>query len=219
VGIFQVSQIANGLRLDWNLGHAWSAAGELERRYSPHGHPGAIRLFTYDTRAHMGSYQETINNPSLGEDLALTGAYRYKYGFGLNLDQEIHKDLGFFARLGWNDGKNQTFEFTDVDRTATTGLSLKGARWKRPDDTWGFGFVLNGISAVHRQYLEAGGLGITIGDGGLDYSAERIAETYYNCAVARHFQLTLDYQYTPDPAYNRARGPVDLIALRFHAEF
>ena len=219
LGIFQVSQVANGLRLDWNLTHAWSAAAELERRYSPRGHAGAIRLFSFDTRAHMGSYQDTINNPTLGENIALTAAYRYKYGFGINLDQEIRKNVGVFARVGWSDGKNQTFEFTDVDRTATTGLSLKGTGWRRPDDTVGLGVVMNGISAAHRQYLAAGGLGITIGDGALDYNAERILETYYNCGIAKHFQLTLDYQYAGDPAYNRARGPVNLIAVRLHTEF
>ena len=219
LSIFQVSQVANGLRLDWNLTHAWSAAAELERRYSPRGHAGAIRLFSFDTRAHMGSYQDTIDNPTLGENIALTAAYRYKYGFGINLDQEIRKNLGVFARVGWSDGKNQTFEFTDVDRTATTGLSLKGTGWRRPDDTVGLGVVMNGISAAHRQYLAAGGLGVTIGDGALDYNAERILETYYNCGIAKHFQLTLDYQYAGDPAYNRARGPVNLIAVRLHTEF
>ncbi len=219
LGVFQVSQVANGLRLDWNLARAWSAVAELERRYSPKGHAGSIRLLAYDTRAHMGSYQDTINDPNLDEDIALTAAYRYKYGFGINLDQEIRKNLGFFARLGWSDGKNQTFEFTDVDRTATTGLSLKGTGWKRPDDTVGLGLVMNGISAAHRQYLAAGGLGITIGDGALDYSAERIVETYYNCAIAKHFQLTFDYQFAQDPAYNRARGPVNLLAARLHTEF
>jgi high affinity Mn2+ porin len=219
LGIFQVSKVANGLRLDWNLTHAWSSVAEVERRYSPRGHPGALRVLAYDTRAHMGSYQDTLNNPSLDEDIALTAAYRYKYGFGINLDQEIRKNLGVFARLGWSDGKNQTFEFTDVDRTFTTGLSLKGTGWSRPDDTVGLGLVMNGITAVHRQYLAAGGLGITIGDGALNYSAERIAETYYNCAIAKHFQLTLDYQYAQDPAYNRARGPVNLIAVRLHTEF
>ena len=219
LGIFQVSKVANGLRLDWNLAHAWSAVAELERRYSPKGHAGSIRLSAYDTRAHMGNYQETIDAPSLDEDIALTVAYRYKYGFGINLDQEIRKNLGFFARLGWSDGKNQTFEFTDVDRTVTTGLSLKGTGWKRPEDTVGLGLVMNGISAAHRQYLAAGGLGITLGDGALDYSAERIVETYYNCAIAKHFQLTVDYQFAQDPAYNRARGPVNLFALRMHTEF
>ena len=161
LGIFQVSKVANGLRMDWNLANAWSAVAEVERRYSPRGHAGTLRLLAYDERAHMGSYQETLNDPSLGEDIFLTAAYRDKYGFGINLDQEIRKNLGAFVRLGWNDGKNQTYEFTDVDRTATAGLSLKGARWRRPEDTVGLGVVVNGISAAHRQYLAAGGLGIT----------------------------------------------------------
>jgi high affinity Mn2+ porin len=178
LGIFQVSKVANGIRMDWNLAHAWSDVAEIEKRYSPKGHAGAIRLLAYDTRAHMGSYQETVNDPSLGENIFLTAAYRYKYEFGINLEQEIRKNLGVFVRLGWNDGKNQTYEFTDVDRTATAGLSLKGARWRRSHDTVGLAVVANGISAVHRQYLAAGGLGITVGDGALDYSAERIVEAY-----------------------------------------
>jgi high affinity Mn2+ porin len=219
LGIFQVSKVANGLRMDWDLAHAWSAVAEVERRYTPRGHAGAVRLLAYDTRAHMGNYQETLNNPGLDEDIALTADYRYKYGFGINLEQEIRKNLGAFVRLGWSDGKNQTYEFTDVDRTATAGLSLKGAAWRRPQDTVGLGAVMNGISAVHRQYLAAGGLGITIGDGALDYSAERILEAYYAWQIAKHYQLTSDYQFAPDPAYNRARGPVNLFALRLHAEF
>lgn len=219
LGIFTVSKVANGLRIDWNLTHAWSAAGEFERRYSPRGHAGAFRLFAYDQRAHMGNYQETLNNPSLGGDIELDAAYRYKCGFGINLEQEIRKNLGAFARLGWSDGKNQTYEFTDVDRTATGGISLKGASWRRPQDTVGIAGVINGLSAVHRQYLAAGGLGITIGDGALDYAAERVVETYYNWQVAKHFHLTADYQFAQDPAYNHARGPVDLFALRFHTEF
>jgi high affinity Mn2+ porin len=219
LGIFQVSKVANGIRFDWNLAHAWSSVAEVERRYSPRGHPGAIRLLAYDTRAHMGSYQDTVSNSSLGENIFLTAAYRYKYGFGINLEQEIRKNLGVFARLGWNDGKNQTYEFTDVDRTATAGLSLKGAHWRRPEDTVGIAVIVNGISAVHRQYLAAGGLGITVGDGALDYRAERIVEAYYDWKVAKHFQVTPDYQFAEDPAYNHVRGPVDLFALRFHTEF
>jgi len=219
LGIFQVSKVANGIRLDWNLAHAWSSVAELERRYSPKGHAGAIRLLAYDQRAHMGSYQETINHPSLGEDIYLTAAYRYKYGFGINLEQEISKNLGAFARLGWSDGKNQTYEFTDVDRTATAGLSLKGARWRRQQDTVGVAVIVNGISAVHRQYLAAGGLGITVGDGALDYRPERMAETYYNWKISKHFQLTTDYQIAGDPAYNHARGSVNIFALRFHTEY
>jgi len=218
LGIFQVSEFANGLRMDWNLSKAWSTALEFERRYSPRGHPGALRVMAYDQRAHMGSYQATIHDPAISEDIYLTAAYRYKYGFGVNMDQEIRKDLGAFMRLGWSDGKNQTYEFTDVDRTATAGVSLKGALWRRPHDTVGLAFGVNGISAVHRQYLAAGGLGITVGDGALDYRSERVLETYYNWQIAKRFQLTFDYQFVQNPAYNHVRGPVNLLALRFHTE-
>ena len=218
VGIFQVSEVANGMRMDWNLANAWSAVGEVERRYSPRGHAGAVRLLAYDERAHMGSYQETLANPSLGVDIARTAAYRSKYGFGINLEQEIRKNLGVFARLGWSDGKTQTWEFTDVDRTGTAGLSLKGTGWRRPDDTVGIAAVVNGISAVHRQFLAAGGLGVTVGDGALDYRSERIGEAYYNWRIAKRFQATFDYQFAQNPAYNHARGPVSIFALRFHTE-
>jgi high affinity Mn2+ porin len=219
VGVFQVSKVANGIRMDWNLGRAWSAVAEVERRYSPRGHAGAIRLLAYNQSAHMGSYEESLENPSLGENITLTAAYRYKYGFGINLEQEIRKDLGAFARVGWSDGKTQTWEFTDVDRTATAGLGLKGTWWRRPDDTVGLAAILDGISAAHRQFLAAGGLGITVGDGALDYRSERIGEAYYNWKIAKRFQLALDYQFAQNPAYNHARGPVDVIALRFHTEF
>ena len=216
-GVESRERIAHGLEPGQGLvGGGGRSKGDIH----PKATPGALRLLAYDTRAHMGNYQETLerSEPRMRISI-LTAAYRYKYGFGINLEQEIRKNLGVFARLGWSDGKNQTYEFTDVDRTATAGLSLKGARWRRPQDTVGLGVVVNGISAAHRQYLAAGGLGITVGDGALDYRAERIAETYYNWQIAKHFQLTLDYQFAQDPAYNHVRGPVDLIALRFHTEF
>ncbi len=219
VGIFQVSKFANGMRMDWDLAKAWSSVMEVERRDSPHGHPGTIRLLAYDQRAHMGNYQDTIDNPSLGEDIFLTAAYRYKYGFGVNMDQEIHKDFGAFMRLGWSDGKNQTYEFTDVDRTATGGVSVKGTRWRRPEDTVGLAGVVNGISAAHRQYLAAGGLGITVGDGALDYGTEKVVESFYNAKLPKHLHLAFDYQHIQNPAYNRARGPVDLFGARLHLEY
>jgi len=219
VGIFQVSEVANGMRMDWNLANAWSAVGEVERRYSARGHPGALRLLAYDERAHMGNYQETLDNPRLEEDIALIAGYRSKYGFGINLEQEIRKNLGVFARLGWSDGKNQVWEFTDVDRAASMGLSLQGARWRRPEDTIGLAVLVNGISGVHRQFLAAGGLGITVGDGALDYRSERVGETFYNCRISKHLHLTVDYQFAQNPAYNHVRGPVDLLALRIHTEY
>ncbi len=122
-GIFQVSRQANALRMDWNLADAWSWAVEVERRQSYWSHPGAVRMLAYDEHAHMGSYQQALSDP---QNIAALGqrGYRSKYGFGINVEQEIRKDVGVFARLGWNDGKTQTWEFTDVDRTASAGISL-----------------------------------------------------------------------------------------------
>ncbi len=217
-GIFQVSKVANGIRLDWDVANAWSIAGELERQYSFEGHRGAIRLLAWKERAHMGSYQEVLDDP---KDIALNGQlqYRSKYGFGINMEQQIRKDLGAFMRLGWGDGRTQVWEFTDVDRTASLGLSLTGDAWRRPGDTIGLAAVVDGLTAVHRQFLANGGLGITVGDGALDYGSERAGEAYYNWKVAKHLWFTPDYQLAINPGYNRVRGPANIFATRLHWEF
>ncbi len=216
-GIFQVSKVANGVRMDWDLAHAWSAAGELERQYSFSGHDGAVRLLAWKERAHMGSYQEVLSDP---RSISANGMlqYRTKYGFGVNAEQQIRKDLGMFMRLGWGNGRTQVWEFTDVDRTASLGFSLKGDAWDRPGDTVGLAAVVDGLTAVHRQFLANGGLGITVGDGALDYRPERLGEAYYSWKAAKHFWLTVDYQLAVDPAYNHVRGPANIFAIRLHWE-
>jgi high affinity Mn2+ porin len=214
-GVFQDSRVANALRMDWNLLHAWSFAGELEKRHSLRGHAGAVRLFSYDTHAHMGHYQEFLSDP---RDIYAVGqrSYHSKYGFGVNLDQELRKDLGGFVRLGWSDGKNQTWEFTDVDRTASAGISLQGEAWGRSHDSAGIATIVSGLSAVHREFLAAGGIGITVGDGKLDYGKEAMLETYYSFAVGRGLSISPDFQFADHPAYNRDRGPAVIYALRIH---
>ncbi|HET7841612.1 MAG TPA: carbohydrate porin, partial [Terriglobia bacterium] len=214
---FQVSHVANAIRLDWNILHAWSWVGELEKRHSFGGHHGAVRLLAYEERGHLGSYQESLGDP---QNISANGqlGFRTKYGFGINAEQEIRKDLGAFFRLGWNDGRNQTWEFTDVDRTASGGISLKGGAWRRPGDTVALAAMVNGISAVHRQFLANGGLGVTVGDGRLDYGTEKILETYYSFATRWNVWVTPDFQFVANPAYNRARGPASILALRFHWE-
>jgi high affinity Mn2+ porin len=165
----------------------------------------------------MGSYQQSLSDP---QDIATIGqrGFHSKYGFGINLEQDFRKDLGGFARLGWSDGKNQTWEFTDIDRTASAGISLKGEAWRRPRDILGVGGIVNGISAVHRQFLADGGLGITVGDGKLNYGREKILEAYYLIGLRHGFALSPDFQYVANPAYNRDRGPVSICALRLHWE-
>jgi high affinity Mn2+ porin len=52
-------------------------------------------------------------------------------------EQQLSSDLGVFARAGWANVDIEPYEFTDIDRTVAAGISLKGTRWGRPDDTIG----------------------------------------------------------------------------------
>ncbi|MBC7582566.1 MAG: carbohydrate porin, partial [Tardiphaga sp.] len=79
--------------------------------------------------------------------------------------------------------------------------------------------AINGLSGAHRDFLAAGGRGLLIGDGRLNYGTERILETYYAYAINRSFTLTADYQLIANPAYNRDRGPVSVFSGRLHGEF
>ncbi len=152
-------------------------------------------------------------------DVTLTRAYRFKYGVGLNWEQELTKELGIFSRLGWNDGHTESWAFTAIDRLAEVGLLLKGTCWCRPNDQIGLAYDINGIARDHRDYLAAGGLDFIIGDGRLNYGQEQILETFYNVAVIKGIYVTADFQEVFNPAYNRDRGPVSIGALRVHIEF
>jgi len=218
-GIFQVPKVSNGLGKDYNVLDAWSMVGELERRWTVGEHPGAVRLLSYLERAHMGSFQEALDNPTRPADIVATRAYRCKYGFGLNVEQEVVKNVGMFSRLGWNDDETEPWAFTDVGWTASLGTSIKGESWGRSNDTVGVAGVLNGISGVHQRFLAAGGTGILVGDGALTYGLEEIIETYYDFQISKTVHCALDFQYIQNPAFNQDRGPVPVVAARFHWEF
>jgi high affinity Mn2+ porin len=124
-----------------------------------------------------------------------------------------------FARYSWNDGKNEILSFTDIDRSLSGGVSIMGASWGRPADKVGIGGAINALSAEHRDFLAAGGLGLLIGDGALNYRPETIVETFYALNVNKWTTVTFDYQFIANPAYNADRGPVSLFAARAHTEF
>jgi len=146
--------------------------------------------------------------------------YRSRTGVHLGLEQQLAAELGLFARVGGAGGNVEAYEFTDVDRSLAAGLSLKGARWRRADDTVGLAAIASDLSAARRRYLDAGGLGILVGDGRLPHAgSERIVETYYAARLLGQAVVTLDYQYVTHPAYNRDRGPLSVFALRLHAQF
>ncbi len=218
-GFFQMPRTANGTALDPHYLDAWGMVAEFERRFSIGERRGAIRLLAFLNRAQMGSFQETLDNPARPADIQSTRAYRLKFGFGVNMQQEIWKDIGAFMRLGWNDGKTEPWCFADVDRTASAGISIKGNAWHRPEDTVGLAGGLNAISSVHRDFFAAGGTGILAGDGALRYGCEKFLECYYDLRLWKTVHLTADYQFVAEPAYNRDRGPVSIVSGRVHWEF
>jgi high affinity Mn2+ porin len=152
-------------------------------------------------------------------DIAAVRQYRSRTGVSVNAEQQVMADLGVFMRAGWADGDVEPFDFTDIDRTAAAGLSLKGTRWGRPDDTIGFAGIVNGISSAHEAFLNAGGLGILVGDGQLpNPGLEQIMEAYYSFPIGAA-RVTFDYQFIINPAYNRDRGPVSVIGTSLHTQF
>jgi carbohydrate-selective porin OprB len=215
--------VANGLRFDRRVLRDRGDVFEGEVRVKPRGHDGAVRVLSYQNHARMGTYAEAIALASeTGAKPDVTATRRpgtLKYGFGLNVEQELAKDVGVFGRLGWDDGKTESFAFTAIDRLATVGLSVGGARWKRPHDTAASELTVSGLSAVHAQYLARGGLDFLIGDGALRYAPECIWESYYSARVMPGVFATIDLQHVTDPAFNRDRGPVWIGALRLHVEW
>jgi high affinity Mn2+ porin len=216
-------KVANGLRFDRRLLRDRGDMVEGELRYAPGGHPGALRLLGSWLHTNSGSYGEALRlseSTHTTPDVAATRQVgRLKYGAGISLDQEIVKDIGIFARLGWNDGKTESFAFTAMDRLASGGVSVTGTRWRRPHDVVATELTVGGISGVHALYLARGGSDFLIGDGALQYGPEYTWESYYNARLFPGFFTTLDVEHVVNPAYNQDRGPVWIYSLRLHIEF
>jgi high affinity Mn2+ porin len=217
-GIFMEPTTVNGARLDHHVAKANGEILQYDRRYRWDGHPGTLRAFVYWNRGKMGSYADAAGQP-YPESTAPTRAYRSKAGFGSSWNQELTADLGAFVRLSWNDGRAETFAFTEIDRSASGGLNLSGKSWGRPDDTVGLAVAVDGLSPEHSHYLAEGGLGLLLGDGALSYEPEQILEAYYGFQPRPWLQISPDFQYIRNPGYNSVRGPVPIYALRTHIEF
>ena len=220
---------ANGPDLDYDYGKAHAEVVELTKVYSLRGHPGTVRLLGYRNQAGMGSYTQALQpqyalyeNGRLRPNLLATRqARRTKYGFVVNAEQEITPSVGLFGRLSWDDGKNETWAFTEIDRSLSLGITSDGRRWHRPTDRVGLAVVGNGLSPEHRAYLARGGYGFILGDGALTYATEFITELYYSIDFPKyHAALSPDYQLVLNPGYNQDRqGPIHVAGLRLHVEF
>jgi high affinity Mn2+ porin len=210
---------ANGPTLDTRVGDNRGVVVELERRWVLAGRSGALRVFGFDNRADAGTYREAMRGPGQSPDLASTQRNgTQKHGFGLNFEQALSPDAGVFARYGWNDGKAESWAFTEIDRTVSGGVLVHGRMWNRAEDSVGAAYARNYLSGDHASFLAAGGYGFIIGDGRLTYSPEQIFETFYALHLVLGWTVTLDYQRIVNPAYNRDRGPVNVASLRLHWE-
>jgi high affinity Mn2+ porin len=218
-GYFLMQSVSNANSFDTKVFERGTYVLELETRFSLFNQPGKLRTIAWLNSAFSGSYRETLNNPAFNLDIAQTRTGRIKYGYVVSLEQALTDEVGVFGRWSWNDGKTEIMAFTDIDASLSLGASIKGTRWGRPDDVVGIGGAINALSRDHRDFIAAGGLGVLIGDGQLNYRRERILESYYAFALNKQLTLTGDYQLITNPAYNADRGPVHVFSGRLHGEF
>lgn len=214
-------KVANGADLSTDFNHFYSINAEVDRTFQINKRDGHIRLLGYYNHADMGSYTQALTSmdTSIPNIIATRKDGRSKTGVTLSADQQISDVFGVFLRAGWNDGKTETWCFTEADRTLSIGANLNGKNWNRKNDNIGLAIVANGLSQDHKNYLAAGGLGFQLGDGALkNYSPETATELYYSFAAIQGIWLTGDYQLILNPGYNQDRGPVNVFSLRVHVE-
>jgi high affinity Mn2+ porin len=221
-GVFDSSTLPNSSNLSPGVSQGQFVT-ELEERHKLWDQPGKLKFLYWLTWARLGTYLDAIAQGEATGQTPSTAAVRNprtKDGVGLNLEQQITTDLGAFARASMSQGNVEEVDFTDINQSVSTGLSLAGSRWGRPDDTVGLAGVVNRISHDGKLYLAAGGLGGIIGDGQLPNAGpEQILEAYYSIPIFSFAHATLDCQFVNNPAYNRDRGPASIFGVRFHAEF
>lgn len=218
-------KVANGIDLLWKPWQAHAENFEYELR---HGvipkKPGVVRVLAFTNYANMGIYRASVAQFRAGlvpvpEITNHPWHITRKYGFGVNFEQNLTRYLTAFGRFGWDNGKTESFAYTEVDQTFAGGLGVKGVWWRRKQDRAGVALVTNAIAKDHQIYLQDGGLGFLLGDGRLNYGRENIVETYYTTHVWRGIYVAPGLQHIDNPGYNRDRGPVLVPSVRLHVEF
>ena len=222
-GRFLQPKQPNGQSLDWQAFKHYGDQVELERSHEIAGQPGKLRLLAFRARARMSRFRDALDlgaqTGTVPDINSVRTGTQTKSGLGVNLEQAISADAGVFARAMWADGQTETYAFTEIDRSLSGGVSLKGGSWGRAEDTVGVALARNGLSSARRDYLAAGGLGFFIGDGKLNYAPETILEAFYSWKATKAAWVSADWQYIRNPAYNADRGPVNVVTLRLHGEF
>ena len=223
VGVFMEPNNQSGT--DFDLIDVRELGYSLEITVKPNAAGTVIRLLSYFNESRIGSYNAALalgRSTSTAPDLTQVEKQGgTKYGFGLNIEQPVadEGETGIFGRIGWNDGSHESWSYVESDRHASVGLQVSGVHWGRKDDRVGVAYGVNGLSAPHKDYLAAGGSGILLGDGRLNYGLEQVIETYYLIQLCQYAQLSPDFQYIQNPGYNRDRGPVEVYGVRLHVSY
>lgn len=222
-GRFVQPKEPNGQPLDYRIFKHYGDQLEIEHAHTIAGRPGKLRALVFRNHAVMSRYDDATRLGAQTGEVPDLNQVRHgaqsKHGFGLNLEQALSDDVGLFARASWADGKTEIYAFTEIDRSLSGGLLIRGRSWGRAQDHLGLGLARNFLSPEHRNYLAAGGMGPFIGDGRLNYRPEMVMEAFYSVGIAKHSSITFDWQHIRNPAYNADRGPVNALAVRLHTEF
>src|SRR5437660_4342803 len=217
-------KVANGIDLVWKpwQAHADNFEYELRKGVLPGKH-GMVRVLAYTNSANMGIYREQVIQAAgrgVAPDItAHPWRITRKYGFGLNVEQNVSRYLTAFVRVGWDDGKTESFAYTEVDQTCDQGIGANGAWWHRKQDRSGVAFVSNAIKKDHQNYLAAGGLGFLLGDGHLRYGREGVLVTYYTLHLWWGGGCARGFAIVRASGTGRERGTCSVPSLRAHVEF
>ena len=220
----------NGRDLNWQIFNTYGDQIEVERQHNIADLPGKVSVLAYRNRMILARFQDATNyvlaNNAQGTQAInnVRTNYQYKTGIGVNGEQALTKDLGIYGRAFTSDGHTETMSFTEADNSISVGMGLNGTSWSRPKDTVGISMMQNGLSSYRKNYLQNGGVSYFIGDYAspgqtISYRPERIGEVYYNATVIKNVLAGLNFQHINNPAYNAARGPVNILSFRIHAEF
>ena len=152
-GFFQMPRVSNGTAQDAHYLQAWGMITEFERRFALREHSGCARLMAYLNHAHMGSYGAALESSVRPADLTATRAYRYKYGVGLNVEQELVNNIGIFSRLGWRDGGSEAWTASALRANRGAGQTIR-SEWPAPS-TWRQAFI-NGSLRREEQAFSLG---------------------------------------------------------------
>ncbi len=242
-------QNPNQLPVDFRLYEYFGDQVELEHRHRILGLDGTVRVLGYWNHEIIGRFDDAVaafqadptknaasctsfnygSQNATAPDLCWVRRPNWKLGIGLYAEQHLFRDIGVFVRGMYSDGRTEVDAYTSTDRSLSFGALAKGFLWSRPEDKAGVAVNFGWISAAHAEYLRMGGVDGFIGDGNINPAAESVVDVFYSVNLQflpwrsvwplSSTWLSGDYQHITNPGFNADRGPLDVLSVRFHAEF